>query len=358
MNDTFIDKLQKQQNAFRYLILLCIPFFTSILCFLIFYSLGFPDLISFLKSILVGLISIYALKQYLVPYAIKDKNTAVFIAVFMLSIVLTTTVFYCILEIGIINYPSYLDRSKLPLNLILAVLGCVSIIEFFTACSFYLLYKTCQLSIDMYKNIINAHKTEIKSLHQQYNPYFLYNSLSSLNSIIEAENYEKAQIYNAEISSLLHKQMVHLSTEYISLEEEIIWLKEYLEVEKIRLNNHLSYSVQILDEELYLQHIPPMILQPIVQSIILQQSALRANVQELSIDITIKEASAHGIMITISNNGFVVNRRFVKPINLINTEKKIRLINELNTFKIDFKQDKKVPSTYYELRIEENSVLI
>lgn len=358
MDEPFIEKSLKIQNTIKNIILFCIPFFTSILCFLIFYSPGFPDLFSFLKSIPIGLVSIYVLKQYLVPYAIKDKNTAVFIAVFISSIVLTTAIYYFILEIGIINYPSYLDRSKLPLNLILAVLGCVSTIEFFTACSFYLLYKTCQLSIDMYKNIINAHKTEIKSLRQQYNPYFLYNSLSSLNSIIEAENYEKAQIYNAEISSLLHRQMVHLSTEYISLEEEIIWLKEYLEVEKIRLNNQLSYSVQILDEELYLQHIPPMILQPIVQSIILQQSALRTNVQELSIDITIKEASSNGIMITISNNGFVVNRRFVKPINLINTEKKIRLINQLNTFKIDFRQDEKMPPTYYELFIEENSVLV
>jgi sensor histidine kinase YesM len=355
MADDFIEKSLKQQAFLKNLVLFCIPIFTFGLCFLIFYSPGLPDIPSVIKGSVVTLILIYLLKLYAAPLAIKNKNTAIFLSVLVMSTIFTTLVYYFILETGLIQYPSYIDRSIVPMNLIIGILVCVSFIEFFTACSFYLLYKTCQLSIKTYTNIINGYKNEIKALRQQYNPYFLYNSLSSLNLIIEEENYDKALDYNAKIASLLNMQMQHLNTDHISLEEEIIWLKNYLHIEQVRTGNKLQHIVEIDDEDLYLQHIPPMLLQPIVQSIVIQQSTQNIEEQSIFIFILIKEKAPNEIVISIKIEGINRDKHFIKPITLLNTDKKISLINQLNKFKIDFKQDDSMSSTYYELIIKENA---
>lgn len=110
-------------------------------------------------------------------------------------------------------------------------------------------------------------EAELFKLRQQLQPHFLYNSLNSINALIQLD-VEKAQEMVGKLSDFLRLSVKRDSTENISIEDELSYIEAYLAIESVRFGNRLTVDIIKKGADLDKAQIPAFILQPIVENAI------------------------------------------------------------------------------------------
>jgi hypothetical protein len=149
-----------------------------------------------------------------------------------------------------------LDKKK-QLYLFLAITGLLSVITI----GFFLR----QQSLKHKKNIL---ETEQRLNRARMNPHFFFNALSSLQKFALQENDGQAMASNlSKFSNIMRETLESTYKEYVTIEQEMEFLNEYLEVQKIRFPHAFTYQVDA-DKNLDIDvlQIPAMIIQPFVEN--------------------------------------------------------------------------------------------
>jgi hypothetical protein len=108
---------------------------------------------------------------------------------------------------------------------------------------------------------------EQRALQSMMNPHFVFNSLGSIQNYLLKNRAGEAIIYLTQFARLIRQNLNAINLTMISLDEEVERLKNYLELEQIRLENQFDYFIDIdaeLKDELFF--IPSMIVQPFVEN--------------------------------------------------------------------------------------------
>lgn len=107
---------------------------------------------------------------------------------------------------------------------------------------------------------------EMKLLRSQMNPHFIYNGLNSAARLTQAGHQEEALAYLQGFSRLLRTVLDHSVKDRVGIEEELDFLRRYLQIEAQRLPG-LSYSVEaepeLIDDDMEL---PALLVQPFVEN--------------------------------------------------------------------------------------------
>ncbi|ELY6226533.1 LytS/YhcK type 5TM receptor domain-containing protein [Cronobacter muytjensii] len=108
-------------------------------------------------------------------------------------------------------------------------------------------------------------QSEIKLLHAQVNPHFLFNALNTLMAVIRRDSDQACQL--VQYLSTFFRKNLKRPTDVVSLADEIEHVNAYLKIEQARFQSHLQVSLSLPDE---LRHIrlPAFTLQPIVENAI------------------------------------------------------------------------------------------
>ena len=124
--------------------------------------------------------------------------------------------------------------------------------------------KIGQLVEDIRVEQINLRQTELKVLQAQINPHFLYNTLDSI--IWLAEAGEKEQVVQM-VSSLsdFFRTTLSKGRDYITLQEEEMHIRSYLQIQQFRYRDILDFDIQI-PQRLYSCMILKLTLQPLVEN--------------------------------------------------------------------------------------------
>lgn len=109
---------------------------------------------------------------------------------------------------------------------------------------------------------------ELKALHAQMNPHFVFNCLNSIKEMIMSKDNKNANIYLNKFSYLLRSTLDQSKLTFIPLSQVIEYIRNYLEMEKLRFD-HFNFSIET-DPALHTESImmAPMLLQPIVENAI------------------------------------------------------------------------------------------
>lgn len=107
---------------------------------------------------------------------------------------------------------------------------------------------------------------ELYKLRQQLHPHFLFNSLNSINALIHSKP-EKAREMVQQLSAFLRGTLKQEENHFISLEDEIAYLKLYLDIEKVRFGHRLKTEFNLQPEVLSCR-MPPLMLQPLMENAI------------------------------------------------------------------------------------------
>jgi two-component system sensor histidine kinase YesM len=110
----------------------------------------------------------------------------------------------------------------------------------------------------------NLRYMESKLLQAQINPHFLYNTLDTIIWLIEGDKNEEAIAIVVSLSDFF-RIVVSKGRDFITIREEEIHIKSYLQIQQSRYKDILDYEINI-PEELYSYQILKMTLQPLVEN--------------------------------------------------------------------------------------------
>lgn len=110
----------------------------------------------------------------------------------------------------------------------------------------------------------NTKEIELNQLKSQLNPHFMFNSMNSIRALVD-EDPARAKIAITQLSNILRSTLMMHKNRFISLEEELALVKDYLELEHVRYEERLSFSFDIDPATIHLQ-IPPMMIQTLVEN--------------------------------------------------------------------------------------------
>src|SRR3954451_3249207 len=104
---------------------------------------------------------------------------------------------------------------------------------------------------------------KIEALANQINPHFLFNTLTSITSLIRTQP-DTARMLITKLSGLL-RRLLRSTDHFVTLREELESIDEYLDIEVVRFGPQLRVLKQISPETLDVI-VPSMLLQPIVEN--------------------------------------------------------------------------------------------
>ncbi len=198
------------------------------------------------------------------------------------------------------------------------------------------------LSFFIYKNNrekqISNQLLVLKSLRNQMNPHFIFNSLNSVNSFIAQQDERSANKYLSEFSKLMREVLEYSQEDFIPLAKEIEILELYLNLEHYRFKNEFEFSFNI-DKSINLDdyQIPPMLLQPFIENAIWHGLRYKKGKGKLSVNFT--QEKDH-VAILIEDDGIgrekskafkTMNQKKMKSTGIKNIESRLEIIK--NVFK-------------------------
>jgi hypothetical protein len=107
---------------------------------------------------------------------------------------------------------------------------------------------------------------QLGALKMQLQPHFLFNTLNSISALLH-QDPEAADEMIGELGSFLRLTLKNPGAQEVSLAEELKFLKSYLEIERVRLQDRLTANFKVEEESLDAR-LPNLILQPIIENAI------------------------------------------------------------------------------------------
>ena len=133
-----------------------------------------------------------------------------------------------------------------------------------SAFSYYRRYQEGELRASQLEALLS--QSQLQALKMQLHPHFLFNTLHSISSLMHRD-IEAADKMIARLGDFLRLTLENSGTQEVTLQEELEFLRCYLEIEHIRFQDRLTTHMDIAPQAL-VTHVPNLILQPIVENAI------------------------------------------------------------------------------------------
>jgi len=134
---------------------------------------------------------------------------------------------------------------------------------------FYIIYTFWQrrkMSLEAERNFAQL---KMQALKAQMNPHFIFNSLNSIQSIVNNGEVELANEYIVQFSTLIRQSLNYSNIDYITVKDEVDFLHNYIQLEQLRFENIFAYSIVVSDDINSSETLlPPMMLQIYVENAI------------------------------------------------------------------------------------------
>gem|GEM_PF-105083 len=144
---------------------------------------------------------------------------------------------------------------------------------------------------------------EQKTRQNQLNPHFIYNAIANLQGLISSEQKAKANQYLLLLSRQIRDILELNREDYISLEQEIKSLHNYILLQQMRYQDVFDFEIKTGDLDLDNVMIPPMLIQPFVENAIEHAFKNLSHKGQLRISFREDDEQLH---ITVSDNGWGV----------------------------------------------------
>ena len=147
-----------------------------------------------------------------------------------------------------------------------------------------------------------AKEAELSALRNQMNPHFIFNSLNTIQNFVFKKDVTKANYLLSKFSSLIRKSLNYSRLEAITIAEEIQFLEDYIELEKVRFPNLIKVNFEVDTKiDIELDKIPSLFLQPLIENSIKHGISKSNRLGEIS--VTFETLDNKYLKIFISDTG-------------------------------------------------------
>ena len=167
-------------------------------------------------------------------------------------------------------------------------------------------------------------KLKTDALLAQMNPHFIFNALNSMQHLVVTGQNEKATDYLVKFAKLVRANLNNAGRTFVTLDEELEYLKMYCDIENMRHDNRISICFEIDATINPLEvNIPTMVLQPFIENAFVH--AFSNKIKAPRLIISAKSISENCIEYMIKDNGLGIGKN---PKNPERISKGITLIKE------------------------------
>ena len=231
-----------------------------------YYSFFYiPDVVaSILIALIIGLPALNAFR--LIELAIHKKTQYKYFKVILLF--LSTSLIPSFTCFAIYYLSPLKSNGKTGINILSIVFLIFVIIGIIRALISYFILKEKDLILENETKLSNLRelksRAELNALHSRINPHFLYNSLNSIAGLAH-DDADKTEHMALSLSKLFRYSINKDQSDWTTFKEEMEMVRIYLDVEKVRFDERLSYSVE-LPKALEEHKIPRFMIQPLVEN--------------------------------------------------------------------------------------------
>jgi LytS/YehU family sensor histidine kinase len=249
----------------------------------------------------------------------------------LLSILVKFTWYLFIESIYFPDRPHSMLRLTDQLNIILT-LNTAMVIPLGVKLTEYWLFQQ-QKSSQLEKEKLQA---ELKYLRTQVNPHFLFNSLNS----IYALSLMKSELTSdtiARLSEIMRYLLYQADSPKVSIDNELEFIKSYIEFEKIRLNEEVDISFSLVNDRN--GTIPPLLFIPLIENAFKHLKAFGTEKPWIVIQM---ELSNERMKLLVENSTVNVSAQKENGgIGISNLKKRLELLYP-NHYELSLKQEEEV----------------
>lgn len=158
--------------------------------------------------------------------------------------------------------------------------------------------KISRLNTELAEARLRVTEAQLQALKMQLHPHFLFNTLNSISALLE-EDVEAADQMLARLGDFLRLTLENSGAQEVTLQEELEFLRCYLQIERVRFQDRLTVSMDIEPETLEAR-VPNLILQPIVENAI--RHGIVSRIAPGEIEITARRAG-DSLRLRVKDNG-------------------------------------------------------
>lgn len=251
--------------------------------------------------------------------------------------------------------PAYIQRKRLLQFAALALVACMLMAFVFTWLdTIYLpedrpfMYKWCNMLVSStlimgnicglrfyrehaiiekkHRQLQTAHlEAELKLLRDQVNPHFLFNVINSIHVLMH-KDVQQASSVLMKFSDMLRHHLYDSTKEYILLKEEIAYLQNYVNVERVRWGNDVRVECNWIEVPEYFR-IAPFILSPFVENAFKHVSRDHPNGNYVKIGMSLQSSK---LTFTVENTcdtlNSITSNNNAGGIGLENVKKRLSLL--------------------------------
>jgi sensor histidine kinase YesM len=141
-------------------------------------------------------------------------------------------------------------------------------------------------------------QAQLQALKMQLHPHFLFNTLNSISALIR-KNVDAADAMIARLGDFLRLTLRSSGTQEVTIQQEVEFLKCYLDIERIRFQDRLSVEINI-DPDVAQAKVPNLILQPVVENAIRHGIATHNDPGKIEISA---QSNNSWLEVCVSDNG-------------------------------------------------------
>lgn len=282
------------------------------------YKTGITSLIVFTGSVLITTL----FRQLILKQNWLNNKLPILALLFLACSSVLACLFYGFIVLGLTLFSFPIDFS---LSKVISQLLSNAILFFVWATAYatsIYIENSRQQELKNLKLLSSQKDMELNVLKNQLNPHFLFNALNSIRALVDEDpNIAKNSI--TQLSNVLRNTLVLGQKEFITLEEELTIVADYLQLEKVRYEERLTILEQIDPETKHLK-IPPLLIQTLVENAIKHGISKRAKGGEVSITSKLID---NELQLTVTNDGYYEKGEASETgIGLTNIERRLGLI--------------------------------
>ena len=175
---------------------------------------------------------------------------------------------------------------------------------------------------------------EMKALHAQMNPHFIFNALNSIREMILNDDNRNASRYLSRFARLIRLNLEHSRQTFITLQQNIEYLESYLEMEQLRFPD-FSFRIEVSGElDRNEIRLAPMLIQPLVENAIWHGLLPKNNDKWVCIRFfhdggqLVCEIEDNGIGIRQSIRNKTAGHQTHRSVGISNIQERIAVLNE------------------------------
>lgn len=152
--------------------------------------------------------------------------------------------------------------------------------------------------------VATAQIARLQTLQSQLEPHFIFNTLNGISSLVTEGRNEAATATIARLSDFLRLTMQTQGTPEITLEQEMAFVRQYLDIQQLRFGDRLVFDFSITAEAMEAV-VPTLILQPLVENAVRHGILPRASGGR----VTVSARTATGsLLLNVDDDGLGMRR--------------------------------------------------